>query len=116
MKRPPSFSFDAGTMVSNRLSGASPLRLAIIPCHQGTSRAYDTALILQVMIAQPAVEIQNPRAPTFLGKNRRNVPLRGPGLNFKENKEKKTENVLPALLQKLVGEFFFDFSQGNFEN
>ena len=24
--------------------------------------------------------------------------------------------VLPALLQKLVGEFFFDFSQGNLEN
>ena len=30
---------------------------------------------------------------------------------------KKSEKVLPALLQKLVGElFFFDFSQGNLEN
>ena len=27
-----------------------------------------------------------------------------------------TDFILPALLQKLVGEFFFDFSQGNLEN
>ena len=34
----------------------------------------------------------------------------------KTRKTKKAKIVLPALLQKLVGDFFFDFSQGNLEN